>query len=134
MFCAVCQVAIVIKSKMHKGMCKICRQNINLRVHRLSKQGITANIEDLKKLGKGWRLRKGKPRAYYYAKQAVQRAFATPKWVDVEAVAEFYSNCPKGHHVDHIVPLRGLSVCGLHVPWNLQYLAADLNMKKKNHY
>lgn len=69
---------------------------------------------------------------------------ATPKWLDdkqKEEIKEFYwlakdlsAVSGEQYHVDHIVPIRGENVCGLHVPWNLQVLPADLNLSKGNKY
>jgi hypothetical protein len=60
----------------------------------------------------------------------------TPAWVTPKEIQVVYAACPKGMHVDHIVPLRGIidgrPVTGLHVPWNLQYLTPEENHRKKN--
>lgn len=62
---------------------------------------------------------------------------ATPTWLtksQIEDIKKFYLNRPSGYHVDHIVPLSGKIVCGLHVSWNLQYLPAIDNIKKRNKF
>ena len=56
----------------------------------------------------------------------------TPEWVDLEEIKIIYEDCPKGFHVDHIIPLQGNLATGLHTKHNLQYLEALENTTKKN--
>lgn len=76
---------------------------------------------------------KGKIRAKT-AKYRATKLQQTPKWADLKAIEEFYKNCPEGYHVDHIIPLQGKNVRGLHVLDNLQYLPAIENFRKNNHF
>lgn len=82
------------------------------------------------------------------AANAASRRFAkhnaTPKWltaVQKQEIQSFYTlakDCEvvsgQRYQVDHIIPLKGKNVCGLHVPWNLQVLPADINNSKGNRY
>lgn len=82
-------------------------------------------------------------KGYYFIKSKIRRglvAQATPKWLtteDWERINKVYVECNEvsqatgiPHEVDHIVPLRGETVSGLHVPWNLQILTAEENRAK----
>ena len=56
-----------------------------------------------------------------------------PKWLALDDVLPFYALAKRfGMTVDHVVPLNGKTVCGLHVPWNLQLLTAAENARKGN--
>jgi len=70
----------------------------------------------------------------YKANQRANRIKRTPKWVNLEKIQEIYKKCPEGYHVDHIIPLQGKLVSGLHVENNLQYLLAKENLQKNNKY
>lgn len=70
------------------------------------------------------------------------RKRATPKWLTKEhfgEIKEFHRLAIEKaketgieHHVDHIVPLQGKTVCGLHVPWNLRVITHTENRQKTN--
>lgn len=64
---------------------------------------------------------------------------ATPSWVDRSEIRQFYIAAANetlrtgvSHHVDHIEPIQGFDVSGLHVPWNLQVVTASYNCAKSN--
>lgn len=112
------------------------RLNENRRLHRLK------NIEREKERDREYTKNN---RAKVYAKNARRRAAetqATPKWLTLiqqAQILEFYELAQArkmqtgiNFEVDHIVPLLGKTVRGLHVPWNLQLLTETQNISKKN--
>ena len=64
---------------------------------------------------------------------------ATPRWADLNAIAALYAEAKRltketgvPHSVDHEIPLKGETVCGLHVPWNLRVITQEENLVKSN--
>ena len=58
-----------------------------------------------------------------------------PSWVDFDQTVPLYALAQAlGYTVDHIVPIHGADVCGLHVPWNLQLLTRSENSRKGHRY
>jgi len=86
-----------------------------------------------------WRANRERKYAYV-AQRKKQIIRATPSWLTAEQRAEINAlyleaqRRPGEWHVDHIIPLRGKGVCGLHVPWNLQLLQGDENRRKGVRY
>lgn len=77
-------------------------------------------------------------------KYKLSKEKACPAWVSFsrelcDQITYFYEEARRKtkatgivHHVDHIVPIQGKTICGLHVPWNLQVLTAAENCSKQN--
>lgn len=75
------------------------------------------------------------------ANRRARRIRAMPSWANVSRIYAIYAEARRltkesgiPHDVDHIVPLKGKFVSGLHVETNLQILPAVLNRKKHNHF
>lgn len=104
----------------------------------------SANWEKFLSISSGWKRRN---RAHVNAKSTERRlmqAQRTPPWLtdehraDIQKFYDLAAELTKAYgspwHVDHIVPLRGRIVSGLHVPWNLQILPASDNVRKGNRF
>ena len=72
----------------------------------------------------------------YTIKRETAKSLRTPLWLtpahwqEMNAIYADSKARDVPHHVDHIVPLQGKTVCGLHVPWNLQVIPATDNLAK----
>jgi hypothetical protein len=78
------------------------------------------------------------------ARRYAARTNSTPSWVRSNAdymwmFTEAYSLAKLREkqlggkwEVDHVTPIRGKKVCGLHVPWNIQVIPQAQNRRKSN--
>lgn len=136
----------------YKPQCKACR-----KIEK--KKYLLINKDKISKSQKEYYIKhKDKIKAYFskYQKQNAGRYAAhcakrsaikqerTPSWLETKdlkyieclySISNRLSGCLQiKHHVDHIIPLQGKRVSGLHVPSNLQVVSYFINLKKNNKY
>lgn len=105
-----------------------------IRAHRKVYQA--ENLEHRRAVAAAWqKANPDKCRALAMARLAAKLK-ATPKWLTEaqhQEIKNWYTKAvEQGKEVDHIVPLKGKTVCGLHVPWNMQLLTRLENLSKGN--
>ena len=74
---------------------------------------------------------------HHVALRHARKMQAIPKWVgkkELKQIKSIYNKRKKGYHVDHVIPLQGINVCGLHVPSNLRIIKATTNLSKGNRF
>jgi len=157
-FCLLCAVDIAEKRADAKFCCRDHKRTFNdqnrdyaAEYHKNAKHKRAKAIEyyyaDLDKSRLKARLNQQRNKPLFAAMAAKRRAaklLRTPAWLiatDIRAITDLYRFAAQRTvetgvqwHVDHIVPLQGQFVSGLHVPWNLQLLPAADNIAKHNRY
>jgi hypothetical protein len=131
--------ALLPKSEASKKAGKKYYEN-NKEVVKL--RALSRSPEDITKYRKTWK--KANPELVLAndKHRRTKHKQATPKWLTQEhkaQIKQFYLDAMLvskvtgvPYAVDHIVPLRGELVSGLHVPWNLAVITREENSKKSN--
>jgi len=100
------------------------------------------NVKKLRKIQKTWRQRHPDRKLADTRKRQIQKLHRTPKWltksdwIEINWAYTYAKQLTKEtgikHEVDHIIPLRGKNISGLHCPQNLQILTKDQHKSKSN--
>lgn len=123
--------------------CKSCLVTYQSKHKETIKQRATlwqkANKDKANAASRKWNKSNKDKRNFYTTSRKARKLLATPKWANDDYIKLWYKlakieekRTGKKVHVDHIVPLKGRNVCGLHCEDNLQLLFAEDNLKKRN--
>lgn len=141
-----CKKNHVAPRRAVNGCCTECekeKNNSEVRKKYMSKYA-SENRAKVRKIASEWQKKnKGKVNANT-ALRHTAKLQRTPKWLSkhdklhikclYQVAAMRTRESDYAWHVDHVIPLQGETVCGLHVPLNLQVIPAYDNVSKGNRY
>lgn len=140
------------------SVCKACSKEMAAEQRLKNPASRLAAVERYRKSEKGaayrsdWEAKNKEHRAAWRAEymprkltlnreRVMLKSEATPHWVNKIEVRNIYVEAKTltkitgvQHDVDHIIPLKGKNVCGLHVESNLRVITADENRRKHNQF
>lgn len=126
------------KANMHRILAS------NRKYQERNKEKIKASRKVDKEAVKAWKKANRHKLTALQVKRESAKLQRTPKWLTInhfQQIEIFYKQAYEltkqlgvQMDVDHIVPLQGKNVSGLHVPWNLQVIPHAQNMSKGNRY
>lgn len=141
-----CKHGHITQRRTVNGCCTDCEEvknNSKQRKEYMSAYAVEKRSK-LREIASRWQKNnKGKVNAVT-AERHASKLLRTPSWLTKEekqrircyyqlsAMRTRESGIP--WNVDHIIPLQGENVSGLHVPWNLQVIPASDNFKKSNNF
>ena len=149
---------LVAPKRDRKAYHAVWRRKNADKVAAYSRKWLDANKEQRRKIEQSWRARNPDRVAAHNAKAGAKWSKAnsgkrnaltlkrkaaklqrTPAWADLGAIEQFYIEAVRvsrdtgiPHEVDHVIPLQGENVSGLHVETNLQILSRRENRAKQN--
>ena len=115
------------KPRKEKPQCQTCGKEATSHRSKYCSKQCAADARKTEVTPEQRRARNAAAQAKYRAKYGYLRAYDPS--ADKDKIKMIYANCPKGHEVDHIVPL---SKGGKHHENNLQYLTVEENRRKSN--
>lgn len=120
------------------------KYNLDPKIKEQRREYREKNKEKQKAQAAAWRKANRDKKNAEWAHYVLSKLQRTPKWLtdtQLQQIKNEYALanwCTKvmgePYHVDHIIPIRGKTVSGLHVPWNLRVIRGSENMSKGNRH
>jgi hypothetical protein len=116
------------------------REDVKIAARKRTKEWVARNKDKKREYDREWVKNNRAASNSHKASRRAKEHNATPFWLtkdQVEAIKAIYLEAERlsietgvPHQVDHIVPLSGKIVSGLHVPWNLRAIPAQENNRR----